>query len=160
MCHRLIAKGVRVIRVGARADAESPHGPDRGAADGTALGQQREQLTRDLKGVKASLEQPLAPGEREELQERLLDLQMQLRNLSVGLLQAKSVEEAEVVCTTCISAGLGFLKGIAFPFVLMDEATQAMEPAALIPIFQVRQGHGQGCIGRGGRYPPPLEAGG
>ena len=41
---------------------------------------------------------------------------------------------AEVVTTTCTGAGDPVLEGMNFPFVVIDEATQVMEPISLIPI--------------------------
>eukprot|EP00828_Plagiopyla_frontata_P040626 TRINITY_DN5553_c0_g1_i4.p1 TRINITY_DN5553_c0_g1~~TRINITY_DN5553_c0_g1_i4.p1 ORF type:complete len:546 (-),score=59.96 TRINITY_DN5553_c0_g1_i4:18-1655(-) len=41
---------------------------------------------------------------------------------------------ADVICTTCINAGDPRLKGIVFQHVLIDEATQAIEPECLVPI--------------------------
>jgi regulator of nonsense transcripts 1 len=41
---------------------------------------------------------------------------------------------AEVICTTCVTAGDPRLATIRFRSVLVDEATQATEPEALIPI--------------------------
>jgi regulator of nonsense transcripts 1 len=41
---------------------------------------------------------------------------------------------AEVICTTCVSAGDPRLAAFRFRSVLMDEATQATEPEAMIPI--------------------------
>jgi len=55
-------------------------------------------------------------------------------------LEAKIIEEildrAEVICTTCIGAGHPILGERNFPHVLIDEATQATEPAALVPIVR------------------------
>jgi nucleotide-binding universal stress UspA family protein len=41
---------------------------------------------------------------------------------------------ADVVLSTCVSAGRDVLEGIEFQFVLCDEATQATEPDLLIPL--------------------------
>ena len=41
---------------------------------------------------------------------------------------------AQVVATTCTSAGDPNLKGTKFPFVIIDEATQVTEPTSLIPL--------------------------
>jgi len=40
----------------------------------------------------------------------------------------------DVVCVTCIGAGMSLLKKYEFPYVVMDEAAQVIEPAALIPL--------------------------
>ncbi len=48
---------------------------------------------------------------------------------------AKQVlQAAQVVATTCAGVGDSALKGMYFPFVLIDEATQATEPVSLLPI--------------------------
>lgn len=49
--------------------------------------------------------------------------------LPKGVLKA-----AQVVTTTCTGAGDPILDGMQFPFVLIDEATQATELVTLIPI--------------------------
>ncbi|XP_055344624.1 regulator of nonsense transcripts 1-like [Paramacrobiotus metropolitanus] len=48
--------------------------------------------------------------------------------------EKQCVQEAQIICCTCNSAGLASLRGIPFPYVLIDEAAQAMEPECLIPI--------------------------
>ena len=50
------------------------------------------------------------------------------------------LDRAEVVCCTCIGAGHRILGSRRFPYMLMDEATQATEPTSLVPLVrQVRQ---------------------
>lgn len=44
------------------------------------------------------------------------------------------LEAADVICTTCVTAGDPRLSSLRFRSVLIDEATQACEPEALIPI--------------------------
>ncbi|MEE3082852.1 MAG: AAA domain-containing protein [Candidatus Thermoplasmatota archaeon] len=46
------------------------------------------------------------------------------------------IEHAEVICATCVGAGHRLLESRRFPMMLMDEATQATEPAALIPLVK------------------------
>ncbi|CAK0906866.1 unnamed protein product [Prorocentrum cordatum] len=41
---------------------------------------------------------------------------------------------AHVACATCIGVGMGILEGASFPYVVIDEAAQVVEPAALIPL--------------------------
>ena len=47
---------------------------------------------------------------------------------------ASVLDNAQVICSTNIGSGHRLLEGRRFPIVLMDEATQAVEPSALIPI--------------------------
>merc|ERR1719362_1278505 len=44
------------------------------------------------------------------------------------------IDRAEVVCCTSIGAGSAMLNDYTFPRVLMDEASQATEPATIVPI--------------------------
>ena len=46
------------------------------------------------------------------------------------------LRNADVICTTCVSAFDQRLKQFKFKQVLIDEATQATEPEALIPILK------------------------
>lgn len=56
-------------------------------------------------------------------------LKMLQRNLEMEVLAA-----ADVVCCTCVGAGDPRLAMYRFQHVLIDEATQAMEPECLIPM--------------------------
>jgi KaiC/GvpD/RAD55 family RecA-like ATPase len=49
---------------------------------------------------------------------------------------ASLLDEAEVICATTIGAGHRLLERRKFPIVLMDEATQATEPSALVPVVK------------------------
>ncbi|WVR06847.1 hypothetical protein IAU60_003883 [Kwoniella sp. DSM 27419] len=42
--------------------------------------------------------------------------------------------DADVVCTTCLSATSNTLQGIDFPIVFLDEASMATEPLSLVPL--------------------------
>jgi regulator of nonsense transcripts 1 len=46
------------------------------------------------------------------------------------------LRNADVICTTCVSAFDQRLKPLKFKQVLIDEATQATEPETLIPILK------------------------
>jgi superfamily I DNA and/or RNA helicase len=50
----------------------------------------------------------------------------------------KILNEARVVCTTCISAGSKIFDDTKFRKLLVDEASQATEPAILVPISRGR----------------------
>lgn len=45
-----------------------------------------------------------------------------------------AMRKADVVVCTCVSAGRDIVRDTRFPFVLIDEATQATEPDVLIPL--------------------------
>ena len=57
----------------------------------------------------------------------------EIRRLENEMIQSV-LENAEVICSTNIGSGHRMLDGRRFPIVLMDEATQAVEPSSLIPI--------------------------
>jgi regulator of nonsense transcripts 1 len=46
------------------------------------------------------------------------------------------LKRAQVVCCTCIGSGGDMLDGMTFERVLVDEATQATEPAVLVPLVR------------------------
>lgn len=46
----------------------------------------------------------------------------------------KRIKEAKIIFTTCAGAGLGVLRHIRFPIVLIDEASQITEGVAIIPL--------------------------
>lgn len=48
----------------------------------------------------------------------------------------KSLKRAQVVCCTCIGSGGDILDSMTFDRVLVDEATQATEPAVLVPLMR------------------------
>lgn len=49
-------------------------------------------------------------------------------------IQAEVLHDADVVCTTCLSATSRVLEVIDFPFVFLDEASMATEPLSLVPL--------------------------
>jgi len=46
------------------------------------------------------------------------------------------LKNAQVICCTCIGSGGDILDGMVFDRVLVDEATQATEPAVLVPLMR------------------------
>jgi hypothetical protein len=46
------------------------------------------------------------------------------------------IKNAQVICCTCIGSGGDILDGMTFDRVLVDEATQATEPAVLVPLMR------------------------
>jgi len=48
----------------------------------------------------------------------------------------KSLKRAQIICCTCIGSGGDILDAMTFDRVLVDEATQATEPAVLVPLMR------------------------
>lgn len=46
------------------------------------------------------------------------------------------IDKHDVICATCVSSAHELLQGICFPMVLIDEASQSIEPATIIPIMK------------------------
>lgn len=44
------------------------------------------------------------------------------------------METIDVVCATCIGCGMGPLDKVKFPFIVIDEAAQVIEPAVILPL--------------------------
>ena len=57
----------------------------------------------------------------------------EMRHIETQLLNS-ILDDAEVICCTTIGAGHHVLGDRKFPIVIIDEATQASEPSALVPI--------------------------
>jgi superfamily I DNA and/or RNA helicase len=49
--------------------------------------------------------------------------------------QDRVMDEADVICATCVAAGADMLAKRNFTHVLVDEATQATEAATLVPVM-------------------------
>ena len=60
----------------------------------------------------------------------------QANNVSVSAFKekVKAIRNAQVICCTCIGSGGDILENMVFERVLVDEATQATEPAVLVPL--------------------------
>ncbi|MBI87702.1 MAG: hypothetical protein CMB67_01555 [Euryarchaeota archaeon] len=133
----LVKRGVRAVRLGqpvkvreglrdSTMDAEMQRHPLRkDLMDHIEL---NEKLARRIKGMRGGKEKGLAH-----------------RDLSRGWKEVKRIEgeirddildRAQVLCCTCIGSGHEILDGRRFPRVLIDEATQATEPAALVPLVR------------------------
>jgi hypothetical protein len=46
----------------------------------------------------------------------------------------QALKNAQIICCTCIGSGADILDNMSFERVLVDEATQATEPAVLVPL--------------------------
>lgn len=80
----------------------------------------------------------------EDLREHSLEYQVRMRQLELcqdkketfrkADLIDKIIKSADIIATTCSGAGGDILKSIKFPYIVIDEATQVLEPVSLIPI--------------------------
>lgn len=71
---------------------------------------------------------------QQEVNELVVSAKKLEREAVVALLDA-----AEVICSTNISAGSDILEGYQFNLVVVDEATQAVEPSCLVPMTKGRK---------------------
>ena len=89
--------------------------------------QQNDDLRKDLNSLKGK-EKGLA---HRDIKNNFKDIRNLEKNVIAALL-----DSAEVICATTIGAGHHILGDRKFPIVLIDEATQASEPSALVPIIR------------------------
>lgn len=60
---------------------------------------------------------------------------MQFKNLRFKA-ESEILNQAEVICTTCIASSDHRLKEFQFSSVLIDEATQSVEPECILPMLK------------------------
>lgn len=70
-----------------------------------------------------------------KLQEKINDLYQEAKRLEDKLIK-DILTNADVVCSTNSMAGSDYVKGLNFDVVVVDEATQSVEPSTLIPIIK------------------------
>ena len=79
---------------------------------------------------------PSLKGKEKGLMHRDINInQKEIRRME-DVMTASVLDDAEVICATTIGCGHRLLESRKFPIVLMDEATQATEPSALVPIVK------------------------
>ena len=130
----LLELGVKAVRIGrpvkvrehlrqATLDAQIEHHPMQ--EELRFIREQNDELRRSLKGLK---------GKDKGMAHREVNRNFkEIRSLEGSMISAV-LDGAEVICATTIGVGHKLLKDRRFPVVLMDEATQASEPSALVPI--------------------------
>jgi len=112
----LVNSGIKVVRVGRGAPIE---GTDLGAYSLETLVDRHPMMT--ARKAQASQEKGQRTGPQNPMANK-------------ATVARAVLKEAEVVCATCIGVGSPMVQGIQFELVLVDEATQAIEPAVLIPM--------------------------
>ena len=132
----LLSLGVRAVRLGqpvkvreslreATMDARMEEHPLRRDLDHWL--ESNEKLSRRVKGMKGK-EKGLAHRDLSRGWKEVRKIESQMRD--------DILDRAQVLCCTCIGSGHEFLDGRRFSRVLIDEATQATEPAALVPLVR------------------------
>mgnify|MGYP001404727851 FL=1 len=87
-----------------------------------------EKLGRKIKGMRGGKEKGLAHRDLSRGWKEVRKIEGQMRD--------DILDKAQVLCCTCIGSGHELLDGRRFPQVLLDESTQATEPASLVPIVR------------------------
>ena len=87
--------------------------------------EQNDELRRSLSGLK---------GKEKGMAHKDVNRNFKEMRSIEGNMIASVLDGAEVICATTIGVGHKLLRDRRFPVVLMDEATQASEPSALVPI--------------------------
>ena len=132
----LLARGVRAVRLGqpvkvreklrlATIDAKMEIHPLRRDLDIQL--DLNEKLSRRISSMKGK-EKGLAHRDIKKGWKEIRRIENQIRD--------DILDKAQVICCTCIGSGNEILDGRRFPQVLIDESTQATEPAALVPLVR------------------------
>ena len=132
----LLARGVRAVRLGqpvkvreklrlATIDAKMEIHPLRRDLD-TQL-DLNEKLSRRISSMKGK-EKGLAHRDIKKGWKEIRRIENQIRD--------DILDKAQIICCTCIGSGNQILDGRKFPQVLIDESTQATEPASLVPLVR------------------------
>ena len=124
LAERISQTGLRVVRLQAKS-REEVYGP----VEHLTLHYQVRHL-----GVPEAAELRKLQQLREELGELSAADERKYRSL-LRSLEREVLHAADVVCATCVGAGDPRLASFRFRRVLIDEATQAVEPEALIPLM-------------------------
>jgi len=145
LVHHLTRQGMGQVLVTAPSNVAVDHLTERIAATGLRVvrlaSKTREATSSSVDHLCLHIMTPLAAGDEfsklqrlkdeiGELSERDQKKYRALRNRT----EREILQAADVICTTCVGAGDPRLKNFRFRQVLIDEATQAIEAEALIPI--------------------------
>lgn len=147
LLERLVAEGLKVVRLGhvARVSEELlPWTLDEqiqaNASQSIAkelLDQAHGLLTHARKQIDRGRSRERYQNAREARKEAS-ELFKEARRMMRGV-REQIIESAQVVCATCAGTEVELLEGTLFDLAVVDEATQATEPAALLPVLRARR---------------------
>ncbi|MBE45108.1 MAG: hypothetical protein CMB02_00395 [Euryarchaeota archaeon] len=90
--------------------------------------ERNEKLSRRIKGMRGGKEKGLAHRDLSRGWKEVRRIEREIRD--------DILDRCQVLCCTCIGSGHDLLDGRRFSRVLIDEATQATEPASLVPLVR------------------------
>ncbi|KAJ3773289.1 P-loop containing nucleoside triphosphate hydrolase protein [Lentinula raphanica] len=91
------------------------------------------------------VKEDLSSKETQTLKNMQQDIARRTRSLAVIMKRSYGLEQvmvkdildnADVICTTCITSASAALNAIDFPVVFLDEASMSTEPASLVPLMK------------------------
>ena len=126
MCNRLAGTKLRVIRY---FPSTVGHDDERARVRPEATLEAHVKETEELKELKEMLRKVGTLKHEDDMRYQELQAEM----------EQTALRGCQVVCCTCSAAGGKKLSSIVFDFLLIDEAGQALEPEALIPITRGAQ---------------------
>eukprot|EP00754_Rhynchopus_humris_P005162 Rhum_TRINITY_DN12585_c0_g1::Rhum_TRINITY_DN12585_c0_g1_i1::g.52443::m.52443/K14326/UPF1, RENT1; regulator of nonsense transcripts 1 len=134
----LLKRGVRCLRVGRSAQPELQDYSLETYVQADAYSRDRSALQERINELRSMMAAAEANGEPvAAIGREWKDLSRKLKTTySKSNAVHAAIRGAEVICATCISSGSNVLTGVNFPFVLIDEATQATETSTLVPLFR------------------------
>ncbi len=140
LVEHLVRKGLRVVRTGHPArllPSVREHSLDAlvESAEGTKIA---VDIRRELEQVKRRRWRASKWQARRELRDEIRELSRELRELEKHTVR-QVLSNADVVLTTNIGAADPLLGGMDFDLVVIDEAAQAIEASAWIPILKARR---------------------
>lgn len=140
LAERLVDAGAHVIRLGHPARVSSnlaEHTLD-AALERDEFYQLARSWMDEANALRARIQTRYARGSlsRRERREQLAEVWSLMRDARTHIQRAQraAIERAEVVCATAAGAASSVLGGRRFDLVVLDEATQAADPIALIPM--------------------------
>ena len=147
LTEKIAATGLRVVRLASktREAATTPGGGTlHGMGGGGAVTAASSSTNASVNHLCLHVMTPLAAGDEFRKLQRLKDEIGELTERDQKKYRAlrnrterEILQAADVICCTCVGAGDPRLKNFRFRQVLIDEATQAIEAEALIPIAMV-----------------------